>query len=145
MKKYFFIVSVLLLVTFVANSCKKQPGTGGMATIQGKIWVRQYDRYFAALSYQYAGNNQSVYILYGNTPGLGGKGQNTKTDYQGNFQFQYLQQGDYKIYVYSADSAAVIGPPLNRYAPQIAILKDVNISGRKQTVDIGTLTILINK
>jgi hypothetical protein len=145
MKKYFFICSLLVLMAFVSNSCKKQPGTGGMATIQGKIWVRQYDKLFSTLNYQYAGYNQTVYILYGNTPGLGGNGQSTKTDYQGNFQFQYLQKGDYKIYVYSADSVAVVGPPLNSKAPQKAIVQDVTISGRKQVEDIGTLTILLNK
>ena|ERR1035437_8133281 len=145
MKKYFFIASFFLLMAFVTNSCKKEPGTGGMATIQGKIWVRQYDKYFTTLSYQYAGINQSVYILYGNTHGLGGNGQSTKTDYQGNFQFQYMQKGDYKIYVYSSDSVTVKGPPLNANAPQKAVVKDINISGRKQTVDIGTLTIFINK
>ena len=145
MKKYSLKACVFILAALLVNSCKKEQGTGGMATIRGKIWVRQYDKVFSTLNYQYAGYDQKVYILYGNTPGLAGSSQDTRTDYQGNFQFQYLQKGDYKIYVYSADSAAVTGPPVNSTAPQKAIVKEVTISSRKQTEDIGTITILINK
>ncbi len=142
MKKHAALFICLALILSLHISCNKDPGSGGTSTIQGKVWVKQYDKIFSTLNFQYAGYNQTVYIIYG---GSLSPDDNVKTDYNGNFEFKYLREGSYKVYVYSADSAAVVGPPINSNAPQKAIVKEVSITSGDQTVDTGTLTIAINK
>lgn len=145
MKKIFAFIFLSLVVTILNFACKKMPGPGGTSKITGRIWVRQYDKTFSTLNFKYWGGNYNVYILYGDEPGLSGQGQNTKTDYNGYFEFSYMLNGKYKVYAYSADSLAVIGPPLNPTAPQKAIVIEAEITKRKQTIDLGTIAILLNK
>ena len=142
MKKYFVVLICVTLISSLYISCNKDPGSGGTSFIRGKVWVKQYDKTFSTLTYSYGGYNQTVYILYGTSLS---PNNNVKTDYDGNFEFQYLREGSYKIYVYSSDSAAVAGPPINPNAPQKAIVKNVEITSGDQTVDAGTIEIAINK
>jgi len=136
------LVLVGTFVMFVAFiSCKKDPGSGGTSTVKGKVWVRQYDPGFSAVLSQYAGADQTVYIIYGDEVNYGAT---QKANYNGEFEFQYLRNGKYKIYIYSADSAGTVGPPANPLAPKKAIVKEVEITKRKQTVDAGTLVVLKN-
>lgn len=144
MKKKSSLIVLIFFVTLsvIEVSCSKGPGPGGQASIRGKVWVKQYDKTFSTLNYKYWGYNETVQIIYGSALS---PGASVRTDYDGNFEFLYLQKGDYTVYVYSSDSAAVAGPPLNPTAPQKAIIKNVTITSTKQTLDAGTFTILKNK
>jgi hypothetical protein len=137
MKKIILIFPIFFGVSF--SSCKKEPGEGGTSSIKGKVWVRKHDPGFTTVLNQYAGADEDVYIIYGEQIGVSDR---VRTDYQGNFEFRFLRKGNYKIYVYSKDSAAIVGPPSNPTAPNMAIVKDVSITAKKQTVDVGTIVIL---
>lgn len=133
---------MLFILLWLSSSCKKNPGKGGTSTIQGRVWVRQYDEVFSTLNYAYWAKDENIYISYGDDPGYS---DNTSTDYEGRFFFPSLYKGSYTIFTYSADSAKVTGPPLNPDAPDSAIVLSIEITENKQEYDAGTLTILKNK
>lgn len=80
-------------------SCKKTEGVGGRAKIQGYVLVEHYSN-----SGNYKGNydaqNKKVYIIYGDEDEI--VDDNVSTSYDGTFEFDYLQKGTYKIFVYSS-------------------------------------------
>lgn len=128
--KLTFAAIILLLITFTA--CKKQEGSGGDASIYGKIHVKHYNSTFTQFISEYPGSDLYVYIIYGDDISYG---QRLKTNYNGEFEFKYLYKGDYKVYTYSLDST------LNDPSDKIAVVKDVHINGKKEKVDAGTFEI----
>jgi hypothetical protein len=123
--KYIFA----LLTCLIMYSCKKDAGDGGTSSITGKVHVTEYESDFQTVKDDYPGADVDVYIMYGNSTS---PDDNTKTGPDGEFIFKYLREGDYKLYVYSdADTAS----------GQIAVIKNIKISGRKKTVDAGIIEI----
>ena len=130
MKKVFpltVIAFVLLL------SCKKQPGEGGFASIEGKVYVKNYDATFTLLTSEYYLPAETVYIIYGDGKEIG---NTVKTSYDGSFKFNYLRKGKYQIYVLGKDPSQ----------PYLSIPKqelvEVNITERKQKKVLNDLVII---
>ncbi len=129
MKKLFLItLSVLALI-----ACKKEPGEGGFASIEGKLYVKNYDEFFQIKISEHYLPGENVYIIYGNGTEVG---NSVKTSYDGSFKFNYLQKGTYKVFVVGKDSAAA-----NR-GNEISVLKEITITEKKQNINLGDLTIL---
>ncbi len=141
MKKVFFVLGITLIVI---SSCKKEAGEGGQATITGKIWARNVRPDFGALYNQGPGADIDVYIIYGDDATYGNR---VKSGPDGVYEFDYLRKGNYKIYAYSKDSVATVATPPyspsnpDLHAPNKAIIKSVEITSKKQTVDAGTIVI----
>jgi hypothetical protein len=94
-------IVVFILISLNFFSCKKQPGEGGFASIEGKVYVKDYDDSYTILTAQYYLPSETVYIIYGD----GNEVTNTvKTSYDGSFKFNYLRKGTYKIFVLSEDT-----------------------------------------
>jgi hypothetical protein len=94
-------IVVFILISLNFFSCKKQPGEGGFASIEGKVYVKDYDDSYTILTAQYYLPSETVYIIYGD----GNEVANTvKTSYDGSFKFNYLRKGTYKIFVLSEDT-----------------------------------------
>ena len=110
---FFFIGFALVIL-----SCKKEEGIGGTATIAGKIWVQDYSSDFSILKAEYWGQEVDVYIMYGNDSIYSTR---TKTNYDGSYWFQYLQEGDYTIFAYSRDSSKVNPSPSGRVAIKVPV------------------------
>lgn len=128
-------IKLLLLFSlfFLLFSCKKEEGEGGMATIKGNIWVRDWDKNFNLMMYEYPGLDEDVFIVYGDQVGYGDK---LSTDLNGNFEFKYLRKGTYTIYALS-DTL----PSANTSYVQFPVAVKIEISEKKQIIDIGTLTV----
>ena len=125
------IVFVLISLSFF--SCKKQPGEGGFASIEGKVYVKDYDDSYTIVTAEYYLPSETVYIIYGD----GTEVANTvKTSYDGSFKFNYLRKGTYKIFVLSEDSTK----------PFLAVPKEelvqVNITKRKEKVVLNDFVII---
>ena len=125
------IVFVLIYLSFF--SCKKQPGEGGFASIEGKVYVKDYDESYTIVTAEYYLPSETVYIIYGD----GTEVANTvKTSYDGTFKFNYLRKGTYKIFVLSEDSTK----------PILAVPKEelvqVNITKRKEKVVLNDFVII---
>jgi hypothetical protein len=134
MKKILFITVISL--GLAVSSCSKGPGEGGKSKITGKIWVENYklldhlyDTY--ELKNEYAGVERDVYLIFGDDISYG---MNTKSGPNGEFEFDYLREGDYTVYVESKDT--------NRFANSATTSMKVSVTlGKKQTNDVGTITI----
>lgn len=125
------IVFVLIFLSFL--SCKKQPGEGGFASIEGKVYVKDYDDSYTLLTAEYYLPSETVYIIYGD----GTEVANTvKTSYDGSFKFNYLRKGTYKIFVLGEDPTK----------PFLAVPKEelvqVTISKRKEKVVLNDFVII---
>ncbi len=118
------------MITF---SCKKEEGIGGTSSIKGKVIVRQYNSNFTELVEQYYATDEEVFIIYGDDEVYGDK---VTTNYDGSYEFEYLREGNYKIYAYSEDSANY---PTKHMVP---VIVNASISGKKETVQVKDIIIL---
>jgi hypothetical protein len=122
------------LIILAAYSCKKDEGKGGNSSITGQVMVKEYsDASFGSIYAEHNGYDETVFIIYGDEAGVGDK---TDTGPDGRFEFKFLREGTYKVFVYSKDST---GDPF--YVPDTAIVKTLEITDKKQTVDAGIFTI----
>jgi hypothetical protein len=131
-KKAIFNFLAVTLVVLLISSCKKEAGEGGDSSIRGKIWVVNYNATFTSINNEYVGADEYVYIIYGDDISYGDR---VKTNPAGEFEFKYLREGNYTIYIYSKDKT--------RTEPSgITSMKvSTNISKKEQVVDVGTITI----
>ncbi|MCG9879090.1 MAG: hypothetical protein MH472_00685 [Bacteroidia bacterium] len=129
MNKILALIAFLILTQF---SCKKPEGEGGSASIKGKVWIQKYNGTFSRLEAEYAGADEWVYIIYGNETSYGDR---IRTNYNGEFEFRFLRKGNYKLYAYSKDST------FKSPSGIVAVVKEVEIKERKETVDAGQITI----
>ncbi len=129
MKKALFTLGLFAVILSV--SCKKPAGEGGNSSIKGNIWVEEWDATFTVhnSSNDRVGMGDNVFIIYGDDVSYGDK---KECSYDGTFEFKYLRKGTYTIYVYSKDP----GPSGTK-----AIVKTVEITDKKQTVDAGQFVI----
>jgi hypothetical protein len=126
------ILGSLLLFT----ACEKEAGEGGTSSIKGKVWVKNYNGSFTNLNNEYPGVAEDVYIIYGDDVSYGDR---IEANHNGEYEFRYLNKGKYTIYVYSKDSAAIVNGNTN--APDMTVVKQVEITGKKQTVEAPLITI----
>lgn len=129
MNKLIFI----LLVSLTFFSCKKKEGEGGFASIEGKLFVKNYDAFFQIKTSENYLPGENIYIIYGGNSDVG---NSVKTSFDGYFKFNFLQKGTYKIFAVGKDSSVA-----NR-GNKISVIKEITISSKKQKIDIGDLVIL---
>ncbi|MDG1148339.1 MAG: hypothetical protein P8N52_08560 [Crocinitomicaceae bacterium] len=121
-----FVISTLILSGF--SSCTKTEGPGGAATIAGKI---RKEKIIAGQSYYYDAVDEDVYLIYGSENTF--YDDDIKTSFDGSFEFNYLEKGNYQFFVYSDCNSCLSGDTV--------LIQDVVISDKKERVDLGTITI----
>ncbi len=109
------------------SSCKKEEGTGGLATIKGKVLSYRFDNDGVLVDSGYIGGVR-VYISYGDHTWVD---DDMRTSYTGEYAFEWLQKGNYKLWVISDCPTC----PENQ---QEDIL-DVSLGERKETVEVRDL------
>ncbi|MES2132005.1 MAG: hypothetical protein V4506_06615 [Bacteroidota bacterium] len=123
----------ILCVSLLVGACKKPAGTGGNSSIKGNVWVQDYNKSLTIIQYQYTGVDIDVYIIYGDETSYGDK---IKTNGDGEFEFKYLRKGNYKIYAVSQERIGVTND-----SKDVAVTVEATITGKKQSVDVGQITI----
>lgn len=124
------IFFLLLAAVFLA-ACEKEPGEGGLATIQGKIWGRDLDNDGFVKTEGYLGGER-VYI---------GVADGSRTDYfetarssyDGTYTFPFLRKGDYRVWVFSRCDTCALEDTVR--------LQTVTIRERKETVTLPDMTV----
>lgn len=115
-------------------ACSPQAGDGGVASLTGKVEVeRRAVISNPAGAVTYPGADVDVFITYGDRVGPDDK---VTTNFDGEFAFYGLMPGTYTVYVYSEDTL-----PQLPQAPDVAIVQEVDIAGRRDAVDVGTIRI----
>ena len=96
MSKLFSFIGLGCLFS-VLVMCQKQEGVGGRATIKGRLYA--YDVNSANVK-QDSGyiQNHKVYISYGDGNNI--LAANTNTGINGEFEFNWLQKGNYTVRVF---------------------------------------------
>lgn len=131
MQKHVFILSLCFVMILAA--CTKGPGTGGRASLKGKVFARNYSNSFVLIDSGYIGG-VNVYIKYGDQPGVG---DNVDTDNEGVYLFPYLRPGDYTIYAFSKT--------LTNNTLDSAVVKKVTIRERKEEIEVPQIDIITLK
>jgi len=126
MKQGILIVATLIGLT----ACKKIEGEGGTSSIKGKVHVKNYNSVGTLIS-EYDGVKEDVYIIYGDEDNV--YDDKMEASYDGTFEFKYLEEGTYKIFVYEDCLTCGSG--------DTAVVQTVTIDKKKSTVDIGNIII----
>ena len=136
-QKVFFLIAISF-ASMLIGSCKKEAGEGGNSSITGTVHTTKCNGTFTFYQGEFLGADEDVYIIYGDDITYGDR---IKSGPDGKFEFKYLREGSYKIYVYSDDTVNVTPIVLIGKVP---VYKEVDITSKKQTVDCGTLEIKKN-
>ena len=118
------------LVLLNLNSCKKIEGPGGSSSIIGKVHAEVYDGAGNLLS-DYDIPKEDVFIIYGNDATT--HDDKVKTSYDGTFKFEFLEKGNYQVFVYDKD--------INVPSGKVVKIIDAEITEKKSTIDLGTIII----
>ncbi len=135
MKKQFFTTAFLALFILLSG-CAKEPGIGGNATIRGNVYAKHYNSTFSVLLSEYYVPDTYVYLVFGNDINYGTR---IKTNYEGAFEFNYLYEGEYTIYTYSIDSAAIVNFAVA--PPDSAVRQTVFIHANDEVVEMEDLVV----
>jgi len=132
MRTLFLVIGVAVLVI----GCKKTPGDGGLATIRGKVVeeIRFVLTNPTTYATEYPAADEDVWIVYGNNVS---PDERVRTNYDGEFEFQFLRPGEYTIYVYSNDTTGATDVSPGR----MPIIKTITIDERRQDIDLGEFRI----
>ena len=133
MRKYLVFFGLLSLTLL---ACKKGPGEGGRTSIIGKVWAEEWDDISYTVHYDSLDRwapDEEVYIIYGDDLSYGDR---IRTGPDGVFEFKYLREGDYTVYVYSEAVENVSSTA----GGKVAVSKRVSIP-KKGTFDAGVFTI----
>ncbi len=89
---------LLVFLPLLAAACTKGEGTGGTASIQGRVYkVMHYDDCSLTVD-TFPAAKEDVFIVYGDDPAFG---DDVETGEDGFFRFRYLNPGTYTVYAYS--------------------------------------------
>lgn len=78
-----------------AASCREGPG--GPASLTGRVIAREFD-VFGELVREYPAQDEEVFIIYGDDSIYG---DDTNTNFDGSYRFDYLRQGHYRVFAYA--------------------------------------------
>lgn len=121
----------LALIGGLVMGCSKVEGEGGLATIRGRVLVKEYNSTFTLLQDTYYAQDEDVFIIYGNNKVVGDR---VRTTYDGWYEFTYLNPGVYQVYCYSKDSTL-------QTLAKIPVIRDVLITGRKDIIELDEMVI----
>ncbi|HBH50050.1 MAG TPA: hypothetical protein DDX98_15505 [Bacteroidales bacterium] len=127
------VALILISFTLVFASCETEEGKGGTSTIRGTVTVWEYNKDLTIKLGEYSAQEVDVYIIYGDDPIYGDR---FRTGYDGKYEFNYLQEGNYTIYALSKDTTNFATNEL------IPVFKEVSISGKNKTIEVPEIIII---
>jgi hypothetical protein len=137
MNKYSLLATAFLII-MTAASCKKEAGQGGTSTIHGKIYVKHISG-APPIDTSYYGSGTKAYVIYGEDHESYDDDYDSSWD--GSYKFEYLQNGKYKIFVYSIDTTGYSQGFIYANRPKVPIFQEVEITDKNQTVEVPDIVI----
>ena len=121
------IIILLFAISFL--SCSKEEGYGGLATIKGKVYGKDFNSSGYLVGEGYLGDI-SVYISASGSTDYFDK---VDSAYDGSINFNYLHKGTYDIWVFGDCDTCTW--------EQTFVKKTIRISSTKQTVTSEDLVV----
>ncbi|MDP5028559.1 MAG: hypothetical protein NWQ14_10075 [Flavobacterium sp.] len=120
---------IILAITSLFFSCSKDEGYGGLASISGRVFGKDYNSNGVLVSSNYLGGAKVYIGVHGSSTPF----DDVDTSYDGTFRFEYLQKGTYDIWVFGdCDSCSW---------DQTYVVKTIEITSRKSSVTTDDLII----
>ncbi len=128
------LILLSLFGLLLLPSCKQPEGYGGTSHIRGTIQVHYYDTSFSVLLFEQAAQDEDVFLSFGESNIVD---DDVETSYSGEFAFEYLFPGNYKIYYYSLD-------PNAHHLEKVEFIIPVELK-RGEDLDLGELILYKTK
>ncbi|MCL2328565.1 MAG: hypothetical protein FWC39_08650 [Bacteroidetes bacterium] len=121
---------IFLLISLCFAACSKEEGKGGLASINGVVMVQNVNYHSKQLfgSLQPA-QDERVYILYGSNTAIG---NDTRTSFDGSFEFPFLVQGNYSVFALSDDT-------LNVNGLSVEVKKEISLNTKRAKIQADTI------
>lgn len=100
------IFGLFLLLFTSIWSCTPEEGIGGNSHISGVLVEKYYNSDFTVFQYEKPAKDDDLFLLFGDNNTID---EDVTTSYTGNFKFEYLWPGDYKLFYYSDDTTSITG------------------------------------
>lgn len=113
----------LLLIALISLSCSHEEGEGGLASIEGKIYGKDFNSRGILVSQGYLAGSK-VYISKHNEKAYF---ENIDSAYDGSFKFKFLYEGTYDLWVLGDCDFC------NDWQ-QTIVLKTINVTSKRQKV-----------
>jgi hypothetical protein len=120
---------LLILVSMLLTSCSKDEGYGGLASIRGKIYAKNYNSSGYLVSEGYLGEARVYISKHGDASSF----DDIRTSYDGSFRFKFLQEGTYDIWAFGDCDSCTWS--------QNYVVKTVEITSRKADVSMEDIII----
>lgn len=120
--------TIPLLLIIITVSCTQDEGFGGTSHIKGELIYRYYNEDFTVFQGEEPAKSEDVFLMFKDDKSIG---DDVETSYSGNFQFNYLWPGSYKLYYLSDDTTKQ-----SFDSKEIAV--DITLE-KGQTLDLGKL------
>uniref|UniRef100_UPI00404A3057 hypothetical protein n=1 Tax=Flavobacterium sp. TaxID=239 RepID=UPI00404A3057 len=91
-----FKLLLFVAISMLFFSCSKDEGYGGLATISGKIYGKDFNSNGNLVSEDYLGGVKVYIAPHGSTSPF----DSVDSAYDGSFRFEYLHEGTYDIWVF---------------------------------------------
>jgi hypothetical protein len=112
----------------------------GSSTIRGKIYLKKYDPSIAILLSQYYVSDKDVFIISGNNTQT--YFDDYKTSWNGEYYFDQLPPGDYRIFAYTPDTTGVAANGIVDFTlPPVPVFLDVDVPGNGVEVNVPDIVI----
>lgn len=129
MKRNIKLSAILFIIIALAfNSCTQDEGIGGNSHVSGTLVEKFYNNDFTVFQFEEPAKDQDVFILFGDDNTVG---ENTSTSFTGDFAFNYLWAGNYKLYYFSDDTTGATNE-------NIELITEIQLE-KSEKADLGTL------
>ncbi len=143
MQRFKLIYSfIILLISLVFVSCEKEAGEGGTSHIYGKVYQIQFDASFQTIVDTVPASDEDVYIIYGTDGST--YNDDFKTSFDGSYKFEFLQNGEYRMFAYSEDSTGAFNGNLNPDGREVPVFVNITIDKSGKEIIAPTIYILKN-
>lgn len=116
------ILVLLVFVSFAITSCSHDEGYGGLASISGKVFGKDYNSNGFLVNQNYIGGVKVYISKHGETNYF----DSMDSAYDGSFKFSYLHEGTYDVWVFGdCDYCSW---------DQVFVLKTIEITDKRQEV-----------
>ena len=122
------IIGIALILSITLFSCSKEAGEGGRATISGKVFMTDT---LGGNQGEYYIPDYDVYIIYGDADDV--YDDDTKTNFDGTYEFKNLRTGTYRVFAYTADPS--------QPSKVSAVFQTVEVGSKKGTTTVEDIKV----